>query len=301
VPSSFKGLIDGLTEGIYFLDRGRLITYWNPGAERLTGYSSSEVLGRSCADRLLAHMDTEGRILCTDGCPMEATMRDGRERAAELFLHHRNGHRVPITVRAIPIRGPGGEIVGAVEVFNDVSGHLRAAERIQTLESLSLIDPLTGAGNRSYLEIQIALRLAEKKRDGLSFGLISMDVGGLVAIGQRHGCATGDKAFAAVGRSLANGIRAVDFLGRWGDEQFVVVIGGLDGHRLSETGRRLGALATRSTVPDVTGLELTVSVGVTEARCDDTVATLVERGNAHVFAAKNGAAGRVVDDASHAS
>ena len=100
----FRELIDNSTEGIYFLDRARRITYWNRGAERLTGYPADEVVGRCCADGLLQHMDPNGRLLCNDGCPMEATMRDGRERAAEIFLHHKQGHRVPITVRAFPIR-----------------------------------------------------------------------------------------------------------------------------------------------------------------------------------------------------
>jgi len=292
----FKELIDNLAEGIYFLDRSRRITYWNHGAERLTGYLSNEVLGRCCADGLLQHMDPKGRILCHDGCPMEATMRDGQERAAEMFLHHKKGHRVPITVRSIPIRGTAGEIVGAVEVFNDISAQVLAAERIRELESLSLIDPLTGAGNRRYTEIQLASRLAEKRRYGLPFGLLFLDIDGFKSINDRHGHAAGDEALGVVGRTLANALRAGDFLGRWGGEEFIVLAGGLEGQRLTEAGQRLRALVAHSSVPAVPGLALTVSIGVTEARSDDSVASLVARGDARMYEAKKRGRDRVVDD-----
>ncbi|HSB63070.1 MAG TPA: diguanylate cyclase [Thermoanaerobaculia bacterium] len=293
----FKELIDNLTEGIYFLDRARRITYWNRGAERLTGYPAEEVLGRCCADGLLQHMDPNGRLLCNDGCPMEATMHDGRERATEVFLHHKKGHRVPITVRAIPIRGITGEIVGAVEVFNDISGQVLAAERIRELEALSLIDPLTGAGNRRYSEIQLTSRITEKDRYGLAVGLIFLDIDHFKRINDLFGHAAGDEVLRVVGRTLANGLRAGDFLGRWGGEEFVVLIGGLENHRLTEAAQRLRALVARSSVPAVPGLEVTVSVGVTGAQTDDTVASLVARADARMYEAKKRGRNLVVDDA----
>jgi diguanylate cyclase (GGDEF)-like protein/PAS domain S-box-containing protein len=292
----FKDLIDNLTEGIYFLDRSRRITYWNRGAERLTGFPADEVLGRRCADNLLQHMDPQGRLLCNDGCPMEATMRDGQEKVAEVFLHHKKGHRVPITVRAVPIRGVGGEIVGAVEVFNDISGQVLAAERIRELETLSLIDPLTGAGNRRYSEIQLSSRLAEKKRYGLPVGVLFVDVDRFKVVNDRHGHAAGDDVLRVVGKTLANALRAGDFLGRWGGEEFVVLVGGLDAQRLPQAGQRLRALVARSSVPSVPGLEVTVSIGVTEARGDDTVASLVARADALMYEAKKQGRDRVVDD-----
>jgi diguanylate cyclase (GGDEF)-like protein/PAS domain S-box-containing protein len=292
----YKDLIDNLTEGVYFLDRSRRITYWNRGAERLTGYPAAEVLGRRCADGLLQHMDPGGRLLCNDGCPMEATMRDGRERAAEVFLHHKDGHRVPITVRAVPIRGVGGETVGAVEVFSDISGQVLAAERIKELETLSLVDPLTGAGNRRYAEIQLDSRLAEHRRYGLPLGLLFLDVDRFKAVNDRYGHAAGDDVLRVVGRTLAGALRGGDFLGRWGGEEFVVIVGGADAPRLPEAAQRLRALVARSSVPSVPGLEITVSIGVTEARAGDTADTLVARADALMYGAKEAGRNRVADD-----
>jgi diguanylate cyclase (GGDEF)-like protein/PAS domain S-box-containing protein len=293
----FKELVDNLGEGIYILDRSRRITYWNRGAESLTGYPAAEVLGRCCADGLLQHMGPEGQLLCKDGCPMADTMRDGRERATELFLHHKQGHRVPITVRAIPIRGIAGEIVGAIEVFNDISGQVLAAERIRELETLSLIDALTGAGNRRYSEIQLGSRLAEKKRYGLPVGLLFLDLDRFKKINDRYGHAAGDEVLRVVGKTIANALRGGDFLGRWGGEEFVVLAGGLDGQRLTEAGGRLRALVANSSVPAAPGLKVTVSVGVTEARGDDTVISLVARADTLMYEAKKRGRDCVVGDA----
>ncbi|HEX5855904.1 MAG TPA: sensor domain-containing diguanylate cyclase [Thermoanaerobaculia bacterium] len=292
----YKGLIDNLTEGIYFLDRERYITYWNRGAERLTGYPAQEVLGRCCADGLLQHMDPEGRLLCHDGCPMEAAMTDGREREAELFLHHRAGHRVPITVRAVPIRGTGGEIVGAVEVFNDISRQVLAEDRVRELEAQSLLDPLTGAGTRRYAEISLTSRLSERKRYGLPVGLLFVDVDRFKSVNDRFGHAAGDEALRVVGRTLAAALRAGDFLGRWGGEEFIVLIGGLEGKRLRDAADRLRSLIGQSSVPSVPGLGVTVSIGVTGARSDDSLDSLVARADGRMYEAKRRGRNRVFDD-----
>ncbi len=45
-------LLDSLFDGVYFVDANRCITYWNNGAERITGYSKSEVVGRCCANNI---------------------------------------------------------------------------------------------------------------------------------------------------------------------------------------------------------------------------------------------------------
>lgn len=292
----YKGLIDNLTEGVYFLDRERRITYWNRGAEGLTGYAEGEVLGRRCADGLLQHTDRGGRLLCDVACPMLAAMTDGREREAEMFLHHKSGHRVPITVRAVPMRDASGEIVGAVETFNDVSGRVRAEERIRELEALSLVDPLTGAGNRRYTEISLTSRLSEKRRYGLPVGVLFVDVDRFKSVNDRFGHSAGDEVLRVVGRTLGAALRANDFLGRWGGEEFIVLIGGLEDQRLHDVADRLRALIARSSVPSVPGLEVTVSIGVTEARSDDSVESLVARADSRMYEAKRRGRDRVFDD-----
>ncbi|GAB1400628.1 hypothetical protein MASR1M66_20830 [Aminivibrio sp.] len=95
----FEQMMNMLREGVYFVDLDRKITFWNKAAERISGYRSDEVLGSSCKDNILIHVDSTGRNLCQDGCPLHATMADREIRMADVFLHHRRGYRVPVSVR----------------------------------------------------------------------------------------------------------------------------------------------------------------------------------------------------------
>ncbi len=76
----YKEIIDNLYDGVYFVDRDRVITYWNKGAERITGYSAEQTIGRACRDNLLNHVTANGVELCLTNCPLAAVMQDGNPR-----------------------------------------------------------------------------------------------------------------------------------------------------------------------------------------------------------------------------
>ncbi len=172
----YQEVLDNLYDGVYFVDRDRCITYWNKGAERITGYTSTEVVGRRCSDNILTHVDAKGNSLCLADCPVAHTMDDGASRSAEVFLHHKDGHRVPVSIRAIPLRNAGGEIEGAVEIFSDNTLQTVMLDRIAQFEKLAYIDPLTGAANRRFTEITLQARIGELERYGWSFGVLFIDV-----------------------------------------------------------------------------------------------------------------------------
>src|SRR3954469_21301394 len=114
----FKSVLDSIYDGVYFVDPERKITYWNKSAERLTGFVAEEVVGRYCYDNILLHLDCTGKELCTNGCPLQAVLRDGTPREAEVYLRHREGHRVPVAVRVAPLLCDN-RVRGAVEIFSD--------------------------------------------------------------------------------------------------------------------------------------------------------------------------------------
>ena len=96
----YRELLDQVSDGVYFITRDRHITYWNGGAERITGYSAGDVAGRSCSEGILRHINGDGRQLCLSGCPLVGVMKDGKPREARVYLHHKDGHRVPVTCGA---------------------------------------------------------------------------------------------------------------------------------------------------------------------------------------------------------
>ena len=63
-PAAFyHALLDQLVDGVYVVDPARRIVFWSAGAERITGYTAEEVVGRCCADNILMHVDCHRKML----------------------------------------------------------------------------------------------------------------------------------------------------------------------------------------------------------------------------------------------
>ncbi len=286
----YKMLLDNLYDGVYFVDRDRRITYWNRGAERITGFVSAEVVGKRCSDDVLMHVDKRGDALCLAGCPLADTMDSGAERNTEAFLHHKDGHRVPITMRASPIRDEQGTIIGGIEIFTDNTPVATALERVTEFERLAYIDPLTGLANRRYAEIMLNARFEELERYGWPFGVIFIDIDRFKDINDRHGHAVGDEVLKMVAKTLLNSVRSFDVVGRWGGEEFLAIIANVNREELLATVNRIRVLVEQSNIPAVPGLRVTISLGATLAHSGDETASIIKRVDELMYESK--AAGR---------
>lgn len=291
----FKSVLDGFSDGVYFVDRDRRITYWNRAAERITGFRADQVVGSHCYDEILVHVDDSGCQLCQGGCPVAATLADREVREAHVFLHHRDGHRVPVRVRVAPLFGPEGELVGAVEAFSDNSAQMSALQRIQELEQAVYIDVLTGLANRAYTEIELRSRLDEMARYGWPFGVLFIDVDCFKSINDRLGHEAGDQALRVVARTLASNARSFDLVGRWGGDEFVAILVNIDRDRLAALAERSRLLieGSRPVLPAGEAVPVTVSIGAVMARPDDSPESLISRADALMYASKSGGRNRV--------
>src|SRR5262249_14587249 len=148
----YKTLLDQVGEGLYVVDLHRRILYWNQGAQEITGYREHEVVGQFCNGDLLMHCDSAGSILCGGACPLAKTMQDGTSRTCTVYLRHRHGHRLPVRVRALPLRNASGEIVGAIEMFQPAAP---AQDQPGALHTFGCMDQLTGLPNRAYAELLV--------------------------------------------------------------------------------------------------------------------------------------------------
>jgi diguanylate cyclase (GGDEF)-like protein/PAS domain S-box-containing protein len=293
-PEQYKAILDNLSEGVYFVDRARVVTYWNTAAERLTGYAAKEVVGRACFDNILAHMDERGTNLCTSGCPLHATILDGQTREMEVYLHHRDGHRVPVVVRAAPLRDEAGNILGAVETFSSNTAKVAALDRIRELEQVALLDPLTGVGNRRYADASLEARLASMHRLGWPLGLLLIDIDAFKSVNDTHGHKVGDEVLRMVASTVSGTVRSYDEVARWGGEEFVILCPGLDRNGLHAMGERLRTLVEGSGLRLHDGaVRVTISVGAALARGEDTPASLIERLDRALYASKREGRNRV--------
>jgi diguanylate cyclase (GGDEF)-like protein/PAS domain S-box-containing protein len=284
----FRQLADSIAEGVYFLDEGGLVTYWNKAAERITGYSKEEVLGRKCSDDLLRHTDELGRELCLEGCHMRLAMSECEPQEADIFLHHKDGHRVPILVHASPLLGAEGKAIGAIEVFSDRSDRARLLAELEVLKKEALVDPLTGLGNRRFAEMNIASALRDIEAEGAAFGLLILDIDHFKKVNDEFGHMVGDRVLRMVAWTLANAVRRNDAAARWGGEEFVVLCPGIRPELLAEVAERVRALVERSWIGLGEGRKAaaTVSIGGAMARRGDTLESLVGRADERLYSCK---------------
>jgi PAS domain S-box-containing protein len=152
----YKGIIDNLHDGVYFVDRDRVITYWNKGAERITGYTPAQTIGCRCRENLLNHVTANGVQLCLNHCPLAAVMEDGQPREAEVYLHHTDGHRMAEARTSTGMRDENGDIVGAVETFSSNASVINARRRISEMDQIVRADGLMylskqAGGNRATI------------------------------------------------------------------------------------------------------------------------------------------------------
>ena len=292
----YRAILDNLYDGVYFVDRERQITYWNRGAERITGYAAGEVLGSRCSDNILMHVDNRGTLLCRDLCPLAATMLDGSERTADVYLRHKDGHRVSVNIRITPLRDERGAITGGVEVFTDNSQKLSAIARMEAFEKLAYLDPLTGTANRRFAEITIHSRYEEFERYGWPFGLIFIDIDRFKSINDEHGHAAGDEVLKMVAKTLMNSARSFDVVARWGGDEFIAVIANVDRNQLVATANRFRTLVEQSSRAAGPVQQVTISIGATLARDEDSEETLLERADRLMYESKDAGKNRVTAD-----
>lgn len=290
----FRTLLDNLGEGVYFTDTRRRIQYWNKGAERITGYPSSEVLGRCCADNILMHTDIDGNSMCQANCPLAATMQDLENRTGKLFLHHKEGHRVPVFVTTAPIHDEAGVVIGGLETFYDATTEMSALSQIDELKAQSLLCTITGVGNRRYAEQMLVSKFAEMKRNQSSLGLVFMDIDRFKSINDQFGHRVGDVVLKMVARTLANAMRSNDFLARWGGEEFIAILPGLHRPQLQVFADRLRALVEKSSATISNGaIVVTISAGAVVAGPEDEIDAVIQRTDALMYESKSQGRNRV--------
>lgn len=289
----YKTLLDNLYDGVYFVNRERRITYWNKGAERITGYKAEQVMGKSCGDNILNHCLDNGEELCKGACPLLRTMKFGAPQEAEIYLRHAHGHRIPVLVRVSPIY-ENGKVTGAVEIFSSNMHIFQARRRIHLLEKTAFVDQLTGLANRRFIEEKIKTALREAGSEHASHGLIFLDIDHFKRINDTFGHLAGDRALGMVANNLSSNLRESDFPARWGGEEFVVLVQNIESHAIRNVAEKLRLLIESSQL-DIQGtaLQITISAGATMLHPGDTLETAVQRADEQMYASKTAGRNRV--------
>ena len=290
-PNIFRAILDSLQTGVYLLDRTRRIVFWNRGAERITGYQRHDVVGHLCQENILPDCGDHGCGLCGAICPLALTIHEGRPKEAHVYFRHQAGHRSAMKVWAVPVRDENGTVIGIAESFYESKSTSDRNRRQGMLAAHGCLDPATGVANRDFTHFHLRENLASFKEYQLPFGVVSIRINNLHHFKAAYGRVAVDEVLKMVVESARSSIRPTDFLGRWSEDQFLIIA-------LNCTQPGLGIVVQR--IQKVTNhtelkwwgdkLGISISIGAAAVQAEDTLESLLMRAGIPIKENARGAA-----------
>lgn len=183
-----------------------------------------------------------------------------------------------------------GILIAALYFFSSYQHRFQLAQLdLDQLARLANTDALTSLANRRRMSEAIEAELLRYARYGHGFSVILIDIDHFKAINDRHGHRTGDQVLIALASHAQQALRDVDMLGRWGGEEFLVI--------LPETGHaqalgKAGDLCVHVAGRPLAGHAITVSCGAASVKTGDSADTLLQRADEALYAAKRGGRNR---------
>ncbi len=282
-----QSVAEKISDGLYIVDPERKILYWNKSAENITGYSRNEVTGSHCYDNILRHINENGVELCKRECPVVYAIKDNKPVEARVFLHHRDGHRVPVFVKVIPITNENDTPVGAIELFTDLTDSRTLKEELESLRSLAFVDELTGVLNRRGFEYFLNHKKMESERFKKIFGVLFIDIDDFKLINDTYGHKVGDKVLRMVAGVLKSNLRISDIVARYGGDEFLVISEITDREELSSLANRIHILINNSFIEDNDKIiKVSVSIGGVVSEGEDLERAL-ERADSLMYVSKS--------------
>jgi diguanylate cyclase (GGDEF)-like protein/PAS domain S-box-containing protein len=251
--------LNSIGDGVLSTDLAGRVIYLNAVAERLTGWSRVESVGRPVCE-IFNIVDGKTHAAAQD--PLELAVRENRTVTLtdNCVLIHRDGHEVPIEDSTAPIHDRQGRTTGAVIVFHDVT----ETRQISTqLSYFAQHDFLTGLPNRMLLNdrLQQAITLAQRHEHKIA--VLFLDLDRFKHINDSLGHLIGDRLLKAVAVRLRLCVRQSDTVGRHGGDEFIAVLAEIGSvHSAHASVAKLLAALTRPYEISGHVLHIRVSIGV---------------------------------------
>jgi len=268
---------------VFITDVEGVITYANQALLRIYGYEEHEVIGntprifRSGEHDDLFYKDLWECVL------------SGKNYHQVVINKKKNGELIYVDTKITPVDDENTkEIAYCVVNARDISGRVKSEEK---LKQLATIDPLTKIPNRYQLNEYFDDFIARKERLGHSFSILIFDLDYFKNINDTYGHTLGDYVLKAFSKLISENIRLVDKFGRWGGEEFVLLLDGTSEHEAMRIGEKLKCLVAQTPFNEIA---ITVSIGVTEFRENDTKEQSLNRADIALYAAKNLGRNKVV-------
>jgi len=206
-------------DAIVISDGDDRVVMVNAAFSKLTGYNAAEIVGQILTESPFCPTDmAEAKVR------MERQQRDGFV-TSEVARFRKDGTPLSLWLTASNVRNADGTMRNYVRVFTDVS-LLKETQR--KLEQLASFDTLTGLPNRRLLHDRLEQALLRAGRHQASMALMFIDLDGFKEVNDTLGHDVGDLLLREVAVRLATCVRASDTIGRFGGDEFVIILEGAD-------------------------------------------------------------------------
>ncbi|MBI4834283.1 MAG: diguanylate cyclase [Planctomycetes bacterium] len=288
IGSNSIDILNHLAYGVYCTDINRKITYWSKGLERLTGVKSSDTVGKFCNTEFFKIFDDNDDNPCHKGrCLLNEAVKTGLIHKREYMLQSKNGYKFPITLSVAPVKDFNREVKNLVALIRVSTSRMAGLKNDRELKRMAFTDGLTGIGNRRFTEMQLSSRLDDLRTYDWPFGILFIDIDRFKTINDKYGHHVGDEVLKTVANKISSNLRPYDFLGRWGGEEFIAIVNNFAKDRLFHIADRLRFVIERSDFfVDSETISLTVSIGATFGKINDTVVSLVCRADKLMYMGK---------------
>lgn len=196
---------------------------------------------------------------------------------------------------SVPVRRKD-ELGLVTEMFNEMVIRLRDSQ--SKLEELATTDSLTGLANRKQIMANLDLQLEGYRRNGTDFAVLMLDIDFFKKVNDTYGHQAGDSVLTEMASILHNILRTRDTAGRYGGEEFIVILDTTDLNKAVQTAERIRhAVEHHPFIWQDQVLRVTVSIGVTAITVDDkSLSNMISRVDKALYKAKKEGRNRVISD-----
>lgn len=210
----YRSIVETATEGIWIHDVDGRTTFANPKMAALLATTVEALVGRSLFD----FVDPGDWAVTASKL---ARRRTGLGDRYEFTLRRRDGTPVDVLISASPLRDADGRVSGVLKMVTDISE--RKSAEAQTAR-LALEDSLTGLASRALVVDRITQLLARHQRDPGLAAILFLDLDNFKQVNDSLGHIVGDQLLCAVATRIRGAVRPQDTVGRFGGDEFVVVL-----------------------------------------------------------------------------
>ncbi|MEO0530307.1 MAG: diguanylate cyclase [Planctomycetota bacterium] len=289
-------LISNMHDAVIFVDRRRIVTEWNTGAERLTGVGATAAIGKEMTPSLLDMAVATGELIHDDDSPIATAIEDNHQALERVSVMGRNGQNVTVDMHVIPVTPSDrpGHVIGATVLMHDVSSEATLEERCQALHAEMTKDPMTQVANRAEFDRMLEAFVEAHLETDLRCSLIMADIDHFKKINDTFGHQAGDEAIMTFANLMKSMCRSGDLVARYGGEEFAILCADCNNATAAKRADAIRKALSETSHSYLGGKNITASFGVTELQPGDTPETLLRRSDRALLQAKDQGRNQVV-------